>query len=372
MHYYIWPMMACEMNDNYIIKYGKSLRCGYTTGSCAAGAAKAAAEMLISREKLGNISIDTPAGILLTLKPLDIHIEEDHVCCCIVKDAGDDPDSTDKIEIYARVSKREDSKIVIDGGEGIGIITRSGFWGKSGTAAINPIPRKMITDELLKVSNCGFNVLIYAPRGKEIAKKTFNSNLGIIDGISIIGTKGIVEPMSEDALKKSVYIEIDDAYQRGIREIVLFLGNYGEKVVEKLNLQGAKVKISNFIGDMLLYSKSKGFDKITLVGHIGKLCKLSIGAFNTHSKICDVRIEAFVYYLALNNAPFDLINNVNECKTSEEALKLIIDSNYPVVINEMVAGCVDRIKRYLKDEDNECSIDVIIYSMDYGILGRKL
>jgi len=365
-------MMACEMNDNYIIKYGKSLRCGYTTGSCAAGAAKAAAEMLISREKLGNISIDTPAGILLTLKPLDIHIEEDHVCCCIVKDAGDDPDSTDKIEIYARVSKREDSKIVIDGGEGIGIITRSGFWGKSGTAAINPIPRKMITDELLKVSNCGFNVLIYAPRGREIAKKTFNSNLGIIDGISIIGTKGIVEPMSEDALKKSVYIEIDDAYQRGIREIVLFLGNYGEKVVEKLNLQGAKVKISNFIGDMLLYSKSKGFDKITLVGHIGKLCKLSIGAFNTHSKICDVRIEAFVYYLALNNAPFDLINNVNECKTSEEALKLIIDSNYPVVINEMVAGCVDRIKRYLKDEDNECSIDVIIYSMDYGILGRKL
>ena len=365
-------MMACEMNDNYIIKYGKNLRCGYTTGSCAAGAAKAAASMLLSGEKLKNINIDTPAGIVLTLKLEDIHIEEDYAYCCIIKDAGDDPDSTDKIEIYARVSKREDSKIVIDGGEGIGTITRSGFWGESGTAAINPVPRKMITDELLKVSNCGFNVLIYAPRGKEIAKKTFNSNLGIIDGISIIGTKGIVEPMSEDALKKSIYIEIDDAYQRGMRELVLFLGNYGEKVVENLNLQGAKVKISNFIGDMLLYSKSKGFDKITLVGHIGKLCKLSIGAFNTHSKICDVRIEAFVYYLALNNAPFELIKCVNESKTSEEALTLIINNNYTVVINKMIAGCVDRIKRYLKDEDNECSIDVIIYSMDYGILGRKL
>lgn len=360
------------MNDNYIIKHGKSLRCGYTTGSCAAGAAKAAAEMLLSREKLESISIDTPAGIILTLKLEDIHIEEDHAYCCIVKDAGDDPDSTDKIEIYAKVCKRNDSKIVIDGGEGIGLITRSGFWGKSGTAAINPVPRKMITDEVSKISNCGFNVLIYAPRGREIAKKTFNSNLGIIHGISIIGTKGIVEPMSDDALKRSIYLEIDDSYDKGMREIVLFLGNYGEKVVDGLNLQGAKIKISNFIGDMLLYSKNKGFHKITLVGHIGKLCKLSIGAFNTHSKICDVRIEAFVYYLALNSAPLELINCVNECKTSEEALKLIIDNNYPVVINEMIFGCIGRIKRYLKNEDNECCIDVIMYSMDYGILGVKL
>lgn len=359
------------MNEHYIIKYGKRLRCGYTTGSCAAGAAKAAAEMLLSKKEIENISIDTPAGIVLTLKLQDIHLEEDHVYCCIVKDAGDDPDSTDKIEIYARVSKREDSKIVIDGGEGIGLITRSGFWGKSGTAAINPVPRKMIAEEVSKVSNCGFNVLIYAPRGREIAKKTFNSNIGIIDGISIIGTKGIVEPMSEDALKRSIYIEIDDAYHRGMREIVLFLGNYGEQVAEGLNLHGAKIKISNFIGDMLLYSKNKGFDKITLVGHIGKLCKLSIGAFNTHSKICDVRIEAFVYYLALDSAPLELINSVNQCKTSEEALTLIINNNYPVVINKMIAGCVERIKRYLKD-DNECSIDVIMYSMDYGILGGEL
>lgn len=360
------------MNDNYIIKYGKSLRCGYTTGSCAAGAAKAAAIMLISGEKLEEISIDTPAGIVLTLNLLNINIEEGNASCCIIKDAGDDPDSTDKIEIYARVSKRDDFKIVIDGGEGIGLITRSGFWGKNGTAAINPVPRKMIADELSKVSNCGFNVLIYAPMGREIAKKTFNSNLGIIDGISIIGTKGIVEPMSEDALKRSIYIEIDDAYDRGMSEIVLFLGNYGENVVENLNLHGSKIKISNFIGDMLLYSKNKGFEKITLVGHIGKLCKLSIGAFNTHSKICDVRIEAFVYYLALNGAPLSLINCVNECKTSEEALKIIIDHNYPIVINNMVDGCIDRIKRYIKDGNNECCIDVIMYSMDYGILGVRV
>ena len=357
------------MNNLFVIKNGKSLRCGYTTGSCAAGAAKAAASMLLSRDKLEYIRIDTPSGIQLNLKIEDIHIEKDHVYCCIVKDAGDDPDVTDKIQIYARISKREDSKIVIEGGEGIGLITRSGFWGERGMAAINPVPRKMIEDELSKVSNCGFDVLIYAPRGREIAKKTFNSNLGIIDGISIIGTMGIVEPMSDDALKRSIYIEIDDAYDRGIREIVLFLGNYGEKVVEGLKLRGAKIKISNFIGDMLLYSNGKGFDKITLVGHIGKLCKLSIGAFNTHSKICDVRIEAFVYYLALNSAPPLLINSVNECKTSEEALTIILNNNYSIVINKMIAGCIERIKRYLKEDALECSIEVIMYSMDYGILG---
>lgn len=355
------------MNELYVIKNGESLRCGYTTGSCAAGAAKAAATMLFSKEKLEYIKIDTPSGIELNLKIENPHIEEDYVTCCIVKDAGDDPDVTNRMEIYAKISKRGDSEIVILGGEGIGKITRSGFWGNAGEAAINPVPRKMIAAELRKISEVGFDVLIYAPLGKEIAKKTFNANLGIIDGISIIGTRGIVEPMSDEALKKSIYIEIDDAYNRGVRRLVLFPGNYGEGVVKELHLQGESIKISNFIGDMLLYCKNKGFEKITLVGHIGKFCKLSIGAFNTHSKICDVRIEAFVYYLALCGAPIDLVNLVNECKNSEEALKLIKENKFDMAIQKMIEGCTRRIKRYVKDE--EFNIEVIMYSMEYGILG---
>ncbi len=354
------------MDDIFVIKNGKRLRCGYTTGSCAAAAAKAAAYMLLSGEKLEYIDIDTPAGIKLKLQVCKPCIEEKCASCCIVKDAGDDPDVTDKLEIYAWVSKRDDGIVNIDGGEGIGTITRKGFWGEVGQAAINPVPRRMIKDELVRLSPNGFDVVIYVPGGAEIARRTFNANIGIEGGISIIGTSGIVEPMSEDALKKTIYLEIDSAYESGENELILFPGNYGEKTVEDLKLRGKGVKISNFIGDALLYADEKGFKSITLVGHIGKLCKLSIGAFNTHSKICDVRIEAFVYYLALSGAPRELLESVNRCKTSEEAVKLIIETENEKVFAAMVKGCEDRIRRYLKQ--SELRIKVIMYSMDYGIL----
>lgn len=355
------------MNDLYVIKEGKRLRCGYTTGSCAAAAAKAAARMLVSGEKIESIDIHTPAGIRLELQICKPCIEEGYASCCVVKDAGDDPDVTDNMEIYARVSRREDGRISIDGGEGIGRVTRRGFWGEPGKAAINPVPRKMIQEELAQISRDGFDVLIYAPEGAERAKKTFNANIGIQGGISIIGTSGIVEPMSEEALKKTIYLEADAAYEAGYRELVLFPGNYGENVARALELKGKGIKISNFIGDTLLYVNEKGFEDVTLVGHIGKLSKLSIGAFNTHSKICDMRIEAFVYYLALYGAEWKLIESINRCKTSEEAVKLVMESGYEKIFAVMAKGCEERIRSYVKNSG--LGIHVIMYSMDYGILG---
>ncbi|HWR62358.1 MAG TPA: cobalt-precorrin-5B (C(1))-methyltransferase CbiD [Clostridia bacterium] len=355
------------MDDIFVIKDGKRLRCGYTTGSCAAAAAKAAAKMLITREEIRLIDIDTPSGIRLELPVGKPDIGECSASCCIVKDAGDDPDVTDKIEIYARVSRRTDGVINITGGEGIGIITRRGFWGEVGQAAINPVPRKMIREELAGLSGEGFDVVIYAPEGRERARRTFNENIGIEGGISIIGTSGIVEPMSEEALKKTIYLEVDRAYEDGAAELVLFPGNYGEKLVKDLKLEGRGIKISNFIGDTLLYINEKGFRKLTLAGHIGKLCKLSIGAFNTHSRVCDVRIEAFVYYLALEGAPASLLEEVNRCRTSEEAVRLIIEAGYREIFGAMTRGCEDRIRRYLKNDG--LNVRVIMYSMDYGVLG---
>lgn len=354
------------MDEMYVIKEGKKLRCGYTTGSCAAAAAKAAAIGLLEKHIPEYIEIDTPAGIVLKLKIEKPYISSEFASCCVVKDAGDDPDVTDGIEIFARVQKREDKKTVIDGGEGVGRITREGFWGKVGGPAINPVPRKMISSEVSRVTKCGLDILIYAPQGVEIAKKTFNSNIGIEGGISIIGTSGIVEPMSEEALKKSIYIEIDGVDERGEDTIILYPGNYGERFVEELNLVGGRVKISNFIGDSLLYCYSKGFKKVVLVGNIGKLCKLSIGVFNTHSKVCDARIESFIYYLALTGAPKDLIFKVKEALTAEEALKIIIDAGHKEAINEMKKGCFERVKKYVKDK--EFDIEVIIYSMEFGVL----
>ena len=355
------------MHDIYVVKEGKKLRCGYTTGSCAAAAAKAAAHMLVTGDIIEVVNIDTPAAIELELKVHKPLISEGQASCCIIKDAGDDPDVTDQMEVFAEVRKRNDGEIHITGGEGIGIITRKGFWGDVGQNAINPVPRKMIASETAKISDCGFDIKIYAPRGAEIAKRTFNANIGIEGGISIIGTSGIVEPMSEEALKKTIYLEIDAALQAGAREFILFPGNYGENVVQALDLAGARIKVSNFIGNALLYLHEQGIRNITLVGHVGKLCKLSIGAFNTHSKLCDVRIEAFVYYLALKEAPIDLIQQVDACITSEEAVKLLQENGYQEIFYGMARGCESRIRRYLKD--STLDVNVIMYSMDYGILG---
>lgn len=352
--------------DLYIIKDGKNLRCGYTTGSCAAAAAKAAAIMLETGKVVKYVEIDTPANIRLKLEVNNPVISEREAYCSIIKDAGDDPDSTDGIGIYARVNKRDDGKIIIDGGEGIGRITRRGLFGEIGDAAINPVPRKMIEDEIKKISDTGYDVIIYAPKGEDIGKKTFNSNIGIKGGISIIGTKGIVYPMSEEALLKTIYMEVDmveDKY--GLDHIVLVPGNYGEKISESLKMNEPRVKISNFIGDILLYVYNKGFKSVTLIGHIGKFAKLSIGVFNTHSKVCDGRMEAFIYYLALMDAPKHLLHRINKAVTAEEGLNICIEEGYGRIIKEMEKGAEDRIRKYIKDDDYK--VKVIIYSMERGV-----
>lgn len=353
------------MNEElYVIKEGKKLKCGYTTGSCAAAAAKASAKLL-KGERAFFIEIDTPAQIKLKLEVKNQYIDGEWVHSTIIKDGGDDPDVTDGMEICAKVRKRNDGQVFIDGGEGIGRICRKGLFGEVGDAAINPVPRSMIEKEIKEISNCGYDVVIYAPMGKEIAKKTYNTNIGIEGGISIIGTKGIVYPMSEDALIKTIYLEVDTVGENiGKENIILVPGNYGEKIADALNLQGGKVKISNYIGDSLLYVYNNKFKAITLVGHIGKFSKLSIGIFNTHSRVCDGRIEAFIYYLALRCAPIDIIEKVKAAMTAEEALNICIDNGYDEIVYDMERGCEEKIKVYLKDE--HYPVKVIIYSMERG------
>lgn len=352
--------------DLYVTKQGKSLRCGYTTGSCATAAAKASVIMFETKRTLDYVEIDTPAGIRLKLEVYNPIITSEFASCSIVKDAGDDPDNTDGIEIFAKITMRTDGAINIDGGKGIGRITRKGLFGKVGEAAINPVPREMIEKEIKDASDNGYDVLIYAPEGEIIGKKTFNSQIGIEGGISIIGTKGIVYPMSEDALLKTIYMEVDmikDKYGDG--NIVLVPGNYGEKIAENLGLGKSKVKVSNYLGESLLYVYNKGFKSITLIGHIGKFAKLSIGIFNTHSNISDTRMEAFIYYLAMAGAPITVLTRINNAITAEEALNMVIEEGYGNIVRQMEKGAEYRIKKYLKD--NEIKVKVIIYSMERGV-----
>ena len=306
------------MEQDIVVSQGRLMRRGYTTGSCAAAASKAAAVMLLSGEETDTIKLDTPKGITLTLDVLDILRGPGFARCAIRKDSGDDPDDTNGTLVYATVSEpgaripeeemvmqpeissveQLDEKVEIWGGIGVGKVTKPGLACKVGGPAINPVPRKMITREVLAAMNQydfdgSLRVVISIPDGAAIAPKTFNPRLGIEGGISVLGTSGIVEPMSDRALIDTMYTEMDSRKANGYKDLLVFFGNYGAVFTRdemKIDISAA-VTCSNFVGEMLDYAVLKGFESILIIGHSGKLIKLAQGVMNTHSKYADCRSE---------------------------------------------------------------------------------
>lgn len=312
---------------------GKLLRCGYTTGSCAAGAAKAAALMLLTSQEVRQVQLLTPKGILLTLDIRDITIGKNSVRCAVQKDSGDDPDVTNGMLVYAEV-KKQSSGILITGGEGVGVVTKPGLDQMKGNAAINSTPRKMIEKVLQEVSkNCsytgGFSIVLSIPGGEERAKRTFNPRIGIVGGLSIIGTTGIVEPMSMKALTETIRVELHQLSTMGVHNVLFTPGNYGEIFAkEKLGLSLTHhVSCSNFIGDALDMAVEEGFLNILLVGHIGKLVKLGIGITNTHSAFGDGRMETLMSCALQAGGGLPLLKDIQNCISTDAALTLL-DENH--------------------------------------------
>ncbi|HBF5407299.1 TPA: cobalt-precorrin-5B (C(1))-methyltransferase, partial [Clostridioides difficile] len=394
----------------YVYIDGKKYRRGYTTGSCATGASKAAVYMLITKNRINTINIDTPKGIPLLLKVDNINISDTFVECSIKKDGGDDIDATHTMDIYARaeiVAKNDKNKgyltlkdidslstnseckselykfIRVYGGTGIGVVTKKGLSVDVGKPAINPTPLKMINHEIRKLIGDNFEsilgndkvlkITIFAPQGETVAKKTFNPRLGIVGGISIIGTTGIVEPMSDDGWKKSLSIELQMKKEQGLDKIILVPGNHGEQFIrEKLNLDiKYVVRVSNFIGYMIKEAQRIGYKKILMAGHIGKFIKVSAGIFNTHSKVADARSEILVANLALMGARYEFLNKINQCVTTEEAVELINNSEYREVYNILSNKCRERVKQYLNEDSDDIDVEVIIFSMDKSLLGKS-
>ena len=317
------------MNNNlYKEISGKVYKLGYTTGTCAAAATKAAIMLLENKLENDIVIINTPYGIDLNINIVYKEKGANYAICSIKKDSGDDYDVTNGIEIFSRVEYIED-KTIITGGIGIGKVTKKGLKCKLGEYAINPEPIKMIKNAILQVSNKNFKVEIYAPEGIEMSKKTFNSRLGIVDGISIIGTTGIITPMSEEAWKESCSYELSVKKAEKKEHICFVFGNSSEVFAEKyLNInKDSIVSISNFVGYMIDTAVNMNFKSILIVGHTGKLIKLAGGIFHTHSKIADCRMEIICTILAINGIEKKIIKQIYNCNTTDMVNDILKENN---------------------------------------------
>ena len=383
------------LEDKYNIKNNKRLRYGYTTGSCAAGATRGAVRMLLSGASLSEVELQTPKGITLNLQLHDITRGETHVSCAVQKDAGDDPDTTNGILVYAKVEKisaeaakniidnqNTDSKkviihssIILDGGVGVGRVTKPGLSQKVGEAAINPVPKAMILREAEEAAQEydyeGYlKITISVPEGEEISKKTFNPRLGIMGGISILGTSGIVEPMSERALIASIQVEMKQHFCQGENYILVTPGNYGADYLrEHMTIPFENnIKCSNYVGETIDMAIDMGVKGILFVAHIGKFVKVAAGIMNTHSHCADGRMEVLCASAIRAGGTLECAREILEAGTTDEALAVI--DRYGI-LEETMAIVMEKIQFYLDHRSYEqILLGAVVFSNVYGLLGQ--
>ena len=360
----------------------KELRKGFTTGSCGAAAAKAALYMLLTGSVKDEIEIITPGGALFRTEVKDIFREENRVRCAVVKDGGDDPDVTTGLHVTAEVRAEEradgDLEIQIEGGPGVGRVTLPGLDQPVGNAAINRVPRQMIEKELSEVAELldfrgRIRVILSVPGGEAAAERTFNPRLGIEGGISILGTTGIVEPMSTRAILDTIRVELNQRKALGDRIAAVSPGNYGLNFMKEtygydLN---RSVKCSNYVGDTVDMVREMDFRGMLLTGHIGKLIKVSGCIMNTHSKEGDARMELLAAGVIRAGGSMDTLRGILNCRVTEEALS-IIQAESPALLRTSMESVMDRILYYLrKRAGEELPVECILYSNEFGLLAAS-
>ena len=367
--------------EHYVRSGQKLLRCGYTTGTCAALGAAGAARLLLTGRTPETVALRTPKGIVVEVAPLACHPTEDGAVCVIEKDGGDDADVTTGLPIAAEVTLQPGrTDVQIFGGPGGGLVTKPGLDQPVGEAAINHVPREMIAEALQKEAESagyagGFAVTVSIEGGAEVAKRTFNPHIGVEGGLSILGTSGIVEPMSEQALLDTIQLEMNQARLRPHpgtpQRLILAPGNYGLDYLHGTLPQLEKipvVKCSNFIGDTLDMAAAAGFEEVLLIGHVGKLCKLAGGIMNTHSHTADCRTELFCTYAALSGAGQEVCAALLHAATTDACIEIL---DREALRAPVLAGLVDAIQTHLdRRAAGAFRVGAILFSNQYGPLGQ--
>ena len=364
-------------NFEHYVRSGRAmLRCGYTTGTCAALAAGAAAELLLTGKAPEEASLNTPKGwqVAVPLAEAEL-LEGGWARCAVRKDAGDDYDVTDGMLVRAAVRRADAPGVSIDGGEGVGRVTKPGLDQPVGEAAINQVPRRMIGEQVERVCaglGCtgGMEVVISIPGGAERAAKTFNPVMGVVGGLSILGTSGIVEPMSEQAIVDTIAVQMRQAAESS-KNLILTPGNYGEDFLKNTGLDGLGVpvvKCSNFLGEALDIAATQGFQRVVLVGHVGKLVKAAGGIMNTHSKYADCRTELFCAHAALCGADVELCRNLMAAATTDACIELLDRAGLRgPVLDSLLSAIQLHLERRAA---GAYQTGAVMFSNVYGPLGR--
>lgn len=382
--------------EEYVIKNQKKLRLGITTGTCSAAAAQAAAMQLLLDVESHAVTLRTPKGMTVSVPVYLLESDSRKASYKVVKDSGDDPDVTNGTDVCVtvefvkqRVCEQKDGSqdrscaftsesfpyLTLDGGIGIGRVTKEGLEQAVGQAAINHVPRQMIfaavADVCEKANVCEpLHITVWMPEGETLAKRTFNPKLGIEGGLSILGTSGILEPMSEQAIVATIETEIRQLHAVGEEKVLVTPGNYGQAYAsEYLGLDLAKsVKSSNYIGDTIDLAISYGMKDFLLVGNIGKLVKLAAGIFNTHSKVADGRGEIFAVHAAMAGAGANVVQEIYNCINTDRMLDVVEREGLREAVMQSILAAIE--KHVAGRVGDTMRFGVIVFSEKYGYLGQ--
>ncbi|MDT3428919.1 cobalt-precorrin-5B (C1)-methyltransferase [Paenibacillus forsythiae] len=355
----------------------KEMRHGLTTGACAAAAAKAAVLMLVTRTRVAESTIWLPAGWFQTFTIVESELISGAARCATMKDAGDDPDATHLARIVAVAKWTDGSGIELDGGDGVGRVTKPGLPVPIGQAAINPVPRRMIRKEVQEVlkdygMNRGVKVVISVPGGEEIARKTLNGRLGIVGGISILGTRGTVVPFSTSAYKASIIQALRVAAASGSAHVVLTTGAGSEKYAMEMNpdlSEESFILMGDFAGFSLLHAKRLGISTISLVGMIGKFSKLAQGEMMVHSGGSSVDFGFLARVASEAGASSQLQNEIRGCNTAAQAADLMIEAGLRSFFDRL---CQYACRCCLEHIGGGVTVEVALLTRKGELLGREV